>query len=147
MKTCLTCGLKKEPSEFYKHPKTKDRLCSSCKSCNSAYSKKRNLSPSPEKISYDRKRWEIRKNSEKYRLQKKIREAEYRARSKPKIKCRTIVIQALKIGLIRKLPCEICGSSENIQAHHDDYSKPLQIRWFCAFHHRQLHGIFCKKYP
>nr|DAD85891.1 MAG TPA: hypothetical protein [Siphoviridae sp. ctGdK3] len=28
---------------------------------------------------------------------------------------------------------------ENLEAHHDDYSKPLQVRWLCRRHHKQLH--------
>lgn len=45
------------------------------------------------------------------------------------------VFMALKNGLIKKGKCEICESFE-VEAHHDDYSKPLDIRWFCRKHHR-----------
>ena len=45
----------------------------------------------------------------------------------------------LRVGNIQKKPCEICGSMENLEAHHDDYSKPLQVRWLCRRHHKQLH--------
>jgi len=34
---------------------------------------------------------------------------------------------------------EVCGA-ENAQAHHDDYSRPLDVRWLCDTHHRQHHG-------
>ncbi len=37
-----------------------------------------------------------------------------------------------------KKPCEICGSLKS-QAHHDDYAKPLEVRWFCYEHHTQHH--------
>lgn len=36
-------------------------------------------------------------------------------------------------------PCEVCGS-EIVDAHHDDYSKPLDVRWLCPLHHRRLHA-------
>lgn len=34
MKTCKTCSKTKDHSDFYKHPKTRDRLQQSCKSCS-----------------------------------------------------------------------------------------------------------------
>ena len=41
-------------------------------------------------------------------------------------------------GLIIAKPCEVCGS-KNVQMHHDDYNKPLSVRWLCVEHHRSLH--------
>jgi ribosomal protein S27AE len=37
-----------------------------------------------------------------------------------------------------KQPCEVCGNLK-AQAHHDDYSKPLQVRWLCQKHHTEHH--------
>lgn len=37
--------------------------------------------------------------------------------------------------LIRGL-CEVCNSRD-VEAHHDDYNKPLEVRWFCKEHHKQ----------
>lgn len=39
--------------------------------------------------------------------------------------------------LIRQ-PCEKCGASKS-QAHHDDYSKPLEVRWLCVSCHAGHH--------
>jgi len=33
-------------------------------------------------------------------------------------------------GKVAKGPCEACGS-ERVVPHHDDFDKPLQVRWFC----------------
>lgn len=45
---------------------------------------------------------------------------------------------AIKNGTIIKQPCKICGCI-NSQAHHNDYSKPLEVVWLCAKHHREVH--------
>jgi len=47
--------------------------------------------------------------------------------------------RAISRGLIVRKPCEVCGESK-VHAHHDDYSKPLNIRWLCLIHHRQFHA-------
>jgi hypothetical protein len=52
---------------------------------------------------------------------------------------------ALKQGRIIKQPCEICGTESNVQAHHDDYSKPLDIRWLCQRHHADHHRLLKSK--
>lgn len=51
------------------------------------------------------------------------------------------VIKSLRIGNIARLPCEVCGA-EKVDAHHDDYSKPLEVRWLCRRHHRLHHARF-----
>ena len=43
------------------------------------------------------------------------------------------------MGVLIKKPCEKCGDPK-AQGHHDDYSKPLDVRWLCAFHHREHHA-------
>jgi hypothetical protein len=44
----------------------------------------------------------------------------------------------VKRGQVVKQPCCVCGS-EKSQAHHDDYSKPLEVRWYCRLHHNEFH--------
>lgn len=39
---------------------------------------------------------------------------------------------------LEKLPCELCGDLK-AEAHHDDYSKALNIMWLCRKHHMQRH--------
>lgn len=45
----------------------------------------------------------------------------------------------LKRGTI----CETCGKisnrARNIHAHHDDYTKPLDVRWLCGSCHKRHH--------
>lgn len=48
--------------------------------------------------------------------------------------------------IIRPELCSVCGKSEHrrdgrslIQAHHDDYSKPLEVKWLCVQCHKDHH--------
>jgi len=47
------------------------------------------------------------------------------------------VRKALRDGTLVRQGCERCTLKRRIEAHHDDYSKPLEVRWLCRFHHRQ----------
>jgi hypothetical protein len=62
-------------------------------------------------------------------------------RNAQKILCRHTTQQAIRSGELVRGPCEVCGCSD-VEAHHDDYAKPLTVRWFCkadheAFHHKE----------
>lgn len=51
---------------------------------------------------------------------------------------RKIVRLAMLRGEVERKLCEKCGSQES-QAHHEDYSKPLDVRWLCAACHGKEH--------
>ena len=48
---------------------------------------------------------------------------------------------ALRRGDLVKGPCEQCGTTSKVEAHHDDYNKPLEVRWLCFSHHREWHRV------
>lgn len=41
-------------------------------------------------------------------------------------------------GRIERKSCEVCG--EKAEMHHDNYDKPLDVRWLCRAHHLDHHG-------
>lgn len=41
--------------------------------------------------------------------------------------------------IIKSNNCEECGTDENIQGHHKDYSLPYNVNWLCAKCHAKLH--------
>jgi len=54
-------------------------------------------------------------------------------------KAQTMIGNAVRDGrIIKSKTCEICGSSSFIHAHHQDYSKPLEVVWLCAKCHGQI---------
>jgi hypothetical protein len=63
---------------------------------------------------------------------------EWRIKNPDGYRAQTIVGNALRDGKISKLPCEVCGTTNNLHAHHEDYSKPLDVNWLCALHHHRL---------
>lgn len=54
-------------------------------------------------------------------------------------KCNLATNQAIGRGDLVRQPCEVCGTTTRIHAHHEDHTKPLEVRWLCAEHHHALH--------
>lgn len=61
-----------------------------------------------------------------------------------KDRARAAVAEAIRTGvLVRPEICPACQRpplTGVVEAHHDDYEKPLQVRWFCKECHEWLHG-------
>lgn len=52
-----------------------------------------------------------------------------------------LVNDAIKDGvLVRPDRCEDCDDGGTILGHHDDYGKPLDVRWLCYSCHRKWHN-------
>lgn len=49
-----------------------------------------------------------------------------------------IVAGAVKSGVLVRRPCRECGATK-VEAHHTDYSKPLDVVWLCRAHHVAEH--------
>lgn len=60
-----------------------------------------------------------------------------------------MVIQALRHGdLIKPCTCGQCGCiTEFLDAHHLDYSKPLEVIWLCRSCHLKTHGTMAVIHP
>lgn len=55
-----------------------------------------------------------------------------------KKKATVAVNNAIRDGRLIRGDCEVCGKPL-AQGHHDDYSKPLEVRWLCPEHHAAHH--------
>jgi ribosomal protein S27AE len=63
---------------------------------------------------------------------------EWRRRNRDRLAAHNAVARALKSGAIVRQACERCGEIKT-QAHHDDYTKQLDVRWLCDPHHKDRH--------
>lgn len=143
---CSKCDGVFGPENFY-------RGGYECKDCVKARSKERyhRLAKDPEFINAERKRTRERNQrlgyNEKYKkLRTRQREQILRdaksswiARNPEKRRVHIITDNAIRDGRLVREPCKICGSKK-VQAHHDDYTKPLDVIWLCAKHHAELHN-------
>jgi hypothetical protein len=57
--------------------------------------------------------------------------------ARKKMNARSYAHVYLKLGKIERKTCEACGA--DAEMHHDDYDKPLQVRWLCKDHHHSWH--------
>lgn len=51
---------------------------------------------------------------------------------------RSLAAAYKKRGVLKPEPCEVCGSLD-VEMHHEDYSKPLEVHWLCREHHLAHH--------
>jgi hypothetical protein len=63
---------------------------------------------------------------------------EWRQRNREKVAAHSVVARAIRSGRLVKQVCEVCGDPDT-SGHHDDYSKPLDVRWLCDRHHKAEH--------
>jgi hypothetical protein len=144
-KKCFQCNKRKSTKQFYAHPQTADGLLGKCKDCCKTSTKTNYINNQAHYQEYDRQRDQL-----PHRIQMR---AEYAAtdrgrkrgaaakqawaeRNPEKLKAQWAAQNAVRDGrLKRKTECEVCGSEKNIEKHHDDYSKPLEVRWLCKKHH------------
>ena len=68
----------------------------------------------------------------------RARASKYRANYPDRLKAVNKVNHEIAMGRLVRQPCERCGET-NVQAHHDDYSEPLEVTWLCHSCHRKLH--------
>lgn len=129
MKTCFKCQRELPLSDFYKHKQMADGHLNKCKGCTKS-DVKTHREENIERIrEYDRKRGN--------RLPVGYLK-EYKEKYPNKYRAHQAVRKAVFRNELFREPCEVCGEPDT-HAHHDDYLKPLNVRWLCAAHHSQWH--------
>lgn len=132
MKKCFKCGAEKPYTEFYKHPRMADGHLNKCKECTKTDVKERRAT-NPAVQEYDRMRGN-RQNTGYL--------AGYRKRYPKKYSAHQSVAWAVKSGRLVNPGICGCGSTFHVEAHHDDYDKPLEVRWLCSLCHKRWHAEY-----
>lgn len=138
LKTCIMCGKSLPTGEFYRHEAMADGHLNKCKQCcrSCAITNRR------AKVDYYREYDRARMTTARRKESLARRQRRYREANPVKAAARAAVNRAVMSGALRKMPCEVCGCHE-VDGHHDDYAKPLSVRWLCRKHHLELHAMKC----
>jgi len=150
-KWCPKCRLTQPISNFYKHKGMTDGLQYYCKNCHRKQQQSTKGKKLIKKYQTSEKGREVHRRAMKKYSQtergKAILYKNVRASSKKypiKYHSRKLVYHAIKLGMLQKLPCKYpdCKHGDaRIEAHHWDYSKPLDVVWFCTKHHKLIDKI------
>ena len=62
----------------------------------------------------------------------------WRQRHPQAVAAHKLVRRAIQHGELQREQCCICGRAKS-HAHHEDYSKPLDVVWLCLVHHAEHH--------
>jgi len=135
MKMCFKCGEAKPISEFYRHSEMADGRLGKCKECTKRDVHLHRAANIESVRAYDRERGHTQHRIEK----NTVNVARYRAENPEKYKAHGAVNNAIRDGKLDRQPCEVCGVDDGVHAHHDDYSRPLEVRFFCPVHHAEHH--------
>lgn len=139
MKTCRECNSEKPLANFYKgSARCKECYCRRVRANRAArisyyreYDRVR--SSRPERLAarsaYQKTETGAAVHARAIRKQRSI--------SRDKYNARVAVGNAIRDGRLQRRPCEVCGA--RAEAHHEDYSKPLDVRWLCPKDHKARH--------
>lgn len=138
---CKWCSEIKPEEQFIRR-NTKEPYSESnircCRECNTARNRERYRDD-------NRVREKQLVANAKWRLENKDRqrelEAQFNQRTPRNQKARNKVSHMIRRGYWTKQPCEVCGSTEGIEAHHDSYAEAhwTTVRWLCKEHHEKWH--------
>ena len=151
MKTCRQCQTVKPLDDFHRNRGMADGHRNDCKICSCTYQKLRYrenmkgqawlLKKRQRARLYARRRW---REDSAYRADRRdCNRQTTRVRAREERRAHNAVRRAVRHGQItRPDNCERCGhdfSEFRCEAHHKDYSKPLNVEWLCGLCHGKQH--------
>ena len=135
MKACSVCDVVKPAQDFQVRKLSIDGRTAACRACLKERDANRYVKEREKRKSWARGYYKTPKGKQIVdRLKRR-----WERKNQTKKAAHTITSNAIRDGRLLKEPCEKCGTKINVQAHHDDYFKPLEVRWLCITHHREHH--------
>jgi hypothetical protein len=110
---CSKCQTFKHESLFHKDSGRTNGFDSTCKECRKKY-----------------------RNKEKYYLKSKRHIDKFPMKQKARLNLKIAIDKGL---IVRPGKCSNCNETTKIQAHHEDYNKPLEVKWLCVNCHKNAH--------
>ena len=154
-KKCFKCGIVKPIDMFYKHSEMGDGHLNKCIECTKKDVHTHRENNHEKVLEYDRNRPNAKQRAEQrrirahekkknnpvgYRLSKNIAEDKYRKDNREKHIAHSRLKYAIEAGKIkRQTVCVKCGSNYRVEAHHEDYSRPIDVIWLCDTCHKNRH--------
>lgn len=129
IRPCSKCGVVTEFRE--PHNIRQGYWCKPCRSLASVESAKRHR---------ETKRRNNNAYSSRNSANRSEKTAAYRLNNPEKKAAHQAVQTAVRNGSMIPMPCCVCGSQRS-HAHHEDYSKPLEVIWLCHSHHMERHSM------
>lgn len=134
MKACSVCGERKSSAAFQMRRASRDGLSAACRNCLSERDKRR-YRESAERREY------CLSAAKRYPIAAREARKRYSERHPERRRAHIAVNNALRDGrLQRGSSCEVCGQPAT-EAHHHDYTRPLDVWWLCASCHSRLHQL------
>jgi len=129
MKTCFKCKRELPRTEFYSHPRMNDGLLGKCKDCTRHDSAEHRLRNIDRVRAYDHQRSTL---AHRIALRRRVQLADLEAHP-DRHRARAKLQRTVRAGrLVRPPECQRCGlAPHRIEAHHADYTKPLDVEWLC----------------
>jgi hypothetical protein len=129
---CVRCKNNRKDFEFKNNKRLK--TCNRCRQEKQRYAKTKK---GKQVYSISSKKWnqtikgKISAKQTYYRMIKKY---------PLKVKARNFLYRNVKKGKLKKESCQKC-MNKKVEAHHEDYNKPLEVIWLCKKHHVELHEL------
>ena len=139
---CTGCGVNKPLDGFWRDARERDGRRRRCIDCDKRVKRRWVIANPDHNKEYNR----VRRKDPEYRQRRLGWERTHRTRNPDKTLAQRRLQRAVREGrLVRPLICEQCGGIGDIHAHHDDYSRALDVRWICRDCHTELHAAAPKE--
>lgn len=134
LKSCTKCCEVKPVEEFHRMTAAPDGRQSTCKVCGNEH--KRLWRAANREVENERYRAYRAANGAAVSKRNQSYRSEYPERAR----AHNAINNAITAGkLTRPGTCSKCGKPGKVEGHHDDYSKPFDVVWWCSSCHKRHH--------